>query len=1394
MINDKHPPAAIEQANIFSYITFSWIQPMLFQGRKHTLTADELQRLSEKDNVQRISDLMLHEWTHEVETAKQSSKVGKTRRPSLYKVLWRCYGLYACVPFMSAAIESVCKISEAVLLGYVIRFFNSPDMTTRQGMGYAIGLFLITLFRGTVHHHNFFHVLRIGTWTRQGLISLMYRKCLTLSTSSSISTGTVINLISNDLQPFESCAPFGLYAILGPIEMIAVMYFLWKELGVACLAGLLAFALLMPIQIFFSRQFATNRSKTVHARDERIRTLSDVFSGIELLKLCAWEVPIQEKVMMLRSIELGYIRKGNVMRAVNVSVYFFFPPLIGLFTFVAYWLKGKELTPDKVFVSLTLFNILRMTMTSYFPKAVESLAAVRVSVKRITDFLLLPELRRIENDFKSTDGSDEQLQQDLPDVLIEMKGASFSWAITTDDENEMLKLSVKEKETRVQREKEMCGSSDSSTPHDSNTEVNECTILPGFTKKAIISDITISLHKGELLAIVGPVGCGKSSFCMALMQEMTLISGTLKVAHRHHRQDTTQHRPISISYSAQSPWIFAGSIRSNILFGSKFDRERYDKVISACELTRDLSLFPQGDATIIGEKGVILSGGQRARVSLARAAYKDSDVYILDDPLSAIDPKVGRALFDNCINGLLKGRARVLVTHQLQYINDCKNVVVLERGQITHKGPVDEVMKEEVEVSQMTQVGDTAKNVKTRALFVNVLREFAKKEPETLCEDEPETIGTEKSIHDKALDTNKVLSVENMEEVERDDEASVMEKNLTVEELTETETSFQSYIQFFRVGSSWTKLIITLICLTAAQGIAVGGDFFLTKWSGQDAAEQTHSYYPTAFGLYCLGIVIITLIRSFLFFDCVTSSANGIFRGMLDALMHTSIDFFHANPHGRILNRFSKDMANCDELLPVVFFDAMQVGFMLLGSIATVCVINPWIVVSIPFILAGFMGLRSLYIKSSTQVKRIDGQSRSPIYAHVSETLDGLSTVRAFRASGKFMDEHIKTQEDNGRAFFAYLAMARWLGYRLDAVSALFLGVTAIACVAARDTQQASRAGLAMSSVINLSGELQWAIRMSVEAAILMVSVERMMEYSHVKPEESPRHVFGPDGVSVVPNGWPSEAKVTFTDMSLTYPRGDAPVLKNISLDFRAGEKIGIVGRTGAGKSSLIGALFRLVETTTGNPPHHGGITIDGIDISKIGMHDLREKMAIIPQEPFLFRGTLRFNLDPISQHQDVDIWAALEVSELKHMVEGLEGGLDAIVDDNGKNFSIGERQLLSLARAVLRRSKIIVMDEATANVDLQSDRLIQKAIHSQFKDATVFTIAHRLNTVIGDYDRILVLDHGKVMEFGEPWELLSRDLEVGRGWFRTMVAGTGPENETKLRNIAKEQWERRHN
>ncbi|KAG0247965.1 hypothetical protein BG011_000669, partial [Mortierella polycephala] len=474
MADLKHPPAAIESAN-----------PLLIKGWSQTIVETDLDQLSKNDHVKRITDKLLQEWTKELEKRQAKAKATGTapKKPNLVLVLWRCFGLYFSISLFTGILESVCKISEAILMGYVIRFFDNRDIPMREGMTYAICLFLVTIFHGTMHHHYFFPTMRTGLWVRQSLISLMYRKCLTLSTSSSIATGTIVNLISNDVQPFENATPFMLYAIIGPVEMIAVMYFLWREIEVACLSGLMVFALLMPIQMFFSRHFAKIRNKTVNARDDRIRTLSDVFQGIELVKLCAWEVPFQEKILMLRSIELKYIWKANMMRAGNMAIYFFFQPLIALFVFVTFWLQGKTLTPDKVFVSLTLFNVMRLTMTSFFPKALETLAETRVSVRRITDFMLLPELKGIENEFKTADadssedsGSEKTLD---PSVVLEMRDASFSWNISMDGDNEIFRLSNKEKE--------QVDSSDNVTVQS--------------PKKAILNNVTMSLRRDELLAI-----------------------------------------------------------------------------------------------------------------------------------------------------------------------------------------------------------------------------------------------------------------------------------------------------------------------------------------------------------------------------------------------------------------------------------------------------------------------------------------------------------------------------------------------------------------------------------------------------------------------------------------------------------------------------------------------------------------------------------------------------------------------------------------------------------------------------------------------------------------------------------------------------------------------------
>ncbi|KAK9692619.1 hypothetical protein K7432_014250 [Basidiobolus ranarum] len=1230
----------------------------------------------------------------------------------------------------------------------------------REGYLYALTLALCTFIHSIIHHHYYFPALRTGLHMRMGLIALMYRKCLSLSVSSAISTGAIVNLISNDVQPFENASSVATWLIIGPLQGIVVIVLLYREIGPSVFAGLCAFLVLLPLQGYFAKRFSYMREETVKYRDDRIRSLSDVLSGINLVKLSAWEDALRQCISELREKELKYIGKANNMRAFNMASYFFFQSVISVFTFITYWALGEPFRADKVFVSLTLFNVMRMTMANYFPQALASFAEARVSANRIKEFLLLPELKPLESSKETVDksseaehstsfdetGEDSKMDAKKNDIessvksnfILEMNNASFRWSIFADSEPSGAKVS--------------------NIVIDSETNKN--------TDHSVLRSLPLKLGFQELLAVVGPVGAGKTSLCMAILKELHMSHGTMHIA------TGADGEPIKIAYAAQSPWLFAGSIRENILFGATYEAGRFQKVIQVCQLDRDFTILSNGEHTIIGERGVTLSGGQRARVALARAVYQRADLYILDDPLSAVDPHVGYKMFNECIQGFLKNKAVILATHQLQYVKDCDSVMVLESGAPTFYGPSREIL---------SVVGRSDEKVITdqylRKTFIDVLREYYLSHDVSVAAeatDNVEAIGRSRKSSMSSLIPEGDSVVETSVE-EYDPKAN----QLVAEDRNMEGTSIRTYLEFFRLGSSNVYLCFVVLLLFVGQGFSVAADFYLSTWTGLDDEKQKSDVHAGIFSGLAILTVILGSIRALLFFKALHKSSENIFRVMLDAVLNTDMNFFQTQPQGRILNRFSKDQANCDELLPWNFFDAIQCFFMLLGSIVVVCITNPWIIIALPFLGFIFYTLRRFYMLTSRQIKQIESTTRSPVYSLLSETLDGLATIRAFSEQDRFLDMFIAAENENCRAFFMYLCSARWLGFRLDTLAATFLTITAFASVAVRETQSAGLVGLSLSYVLQLMGLLQWAVRQSIEVEITFVSVERMLSYTKLLPE-------GPRVTDVrPPKGWPQNAEIEFKEMSLTYPGSDKTVLRNINLKIRRHEKVGVVGRTGAGKSSLLTALFRLIEASPS-----GCILIDGIPISDLGLHDLRNAISIIPQEPFLFKGTLRFNLDPLNEHDDQSVWRALELAELKESINRLPQGLDTPVTENGKSFSIGQRQLLSLTRAILRNTQLLVMDEATANVDLQSDRFIQRSIHTCFRDATVLTIAHRLNTVIGDYDRILVLDQGEVMEFDEPWVLLQDE----KGWLSDMVRSTGPESERDLRTVARQQWERVHN
>ncbi|KAI9142973.1 P-loop containing nucleoside triphosphate hydrolase protein [Paraphysoderma sedebokerense] len=1194
--------------------------------------------------------------------------------------------------------------------------------------------------------------LRMGFQIRVALVSAIYRHLLTLPTSSQNSPGVIVNLISNDTALFEQVSAFWFFIWLGPVETILCVILLYHNLGWPAFVGTAVFAILLPLQGWFGKLFVRFREKTVKWRDERIRLIGDLLTGIQVVKFSTWEEPFSKKINDLRDRELKFLLKSGSMRAFNEAFYFIFTLIISFITFITAWAAGFQLQPDKVFTSLTLFNIMRLTMSTFFPKAIETMSETKISIQRISEFLRLQQLRReaLSGDFSESD----------PAAVFNM--ASFSWNISSktnvESENEAFESNTVEDSTTVDGIKEK--------GEEYELKLADKVESPQDAKqKLVLSDLVLSIPRHKLTTIVGAVGSGKSSLCSALLGELELVSGTFKLNCRGH-----------VAYANQTPWIIAGSVRDNIVFGGNLDEKWFWEVVRLCEMETDIASWRDKEETVIGERGVTLSGGQRARLSLARAVYSRPEIFVFDDPLSALDSRVGRRIF-NTIQTRLPNTTRILITHQLQFIRESDLIVIMDNGRIVAQGDFDHVI---------SKGGN----------FASVLKEHGMKEEENDVDAAVDNMESEKSNETDAPTSGHVNSPSTHQDKKasaKDAEKNGQDGNFLRQEQTEEQREsghvrWSTYRDFMVSGSNYFILAILLLLLIGGQTAFVFSDLWLAKWANLPFEEQRNDYYPITWGILIAVTIVLGVSRAWLFFWVVLQSSNKLSRKMLYSVLKSPMLFFQENPHGRILNRFSKDQSQIDELLPVTAYNFIQCFLIILGVLVIVAVVFPYAAISLPFLAAVFYVLRRIYMLTQRQIKRIEATTRSPVYSYLSETLEGLPVIRAYRVETRFINRFMQAQNDNTRALFLFFATARWLGVRLDLLATILLAITSFLGVALSSTVTPGLIGLTLAYVLQLVSLMQWAVRQSIEVEIMFIAVERMLEYSRLPPEETDRSIPAQGESPLIetrikpPNDWPQTGELEMKDVWLTYPKTDVPVLKGISVKIEKGEKVGIVGRTGAGKSSLLQVLFRIVEFS-------GAIEIDHINIQQMSLQNLRSKISIIPQEPFLFRGTLRFNLDPFGVYDDFRIWQALEAVELKSVVENLQGKLNAEVSDNGKNFSVGERQLICLARSILQESKIIVADEATANIDYQTDSLIQNTIRTKFSNSVVLTIAHRLSTVLS-YDKILVLHLGQVMQFGHPHELLMDK----KGILSLMVDDTGEESSKSLRRIAEESWKAKCN
>ncbi|XP_006651027.3 ABC transporter C family member 13 [Oryza brachyantha] len=844
-----------------------------------------------------------------------------------------------------------------------------------------------------------------------------------------------------------------------------------------------------------------------------------------------------------------------------------------------------------------------------------------------------------------------------------------------------------------------------------------------------LSGINLSVVRGMRVAVCGVIGSGKSSLLSSILGEIPKLCGQVKISG-------------SAAYVPQTAWIQSGNIEENILFGSPMEKQRYKRAIEACSLKKDLQLLQYGDQTIIGDRGINLSGGQKQRVQLARALYQDADIYLLDDPFSAVDAHTGSELFREYILSALASKTVIYVTHQIEFLPAADLILVLKDGHITQAGKYDDLLQAGTDFNALVCAHKEA--IETM--------EFSEDSDEDTVSSVPNkrltpSVSNIDNLKNKVSENEKTSSARGIKEKKKKPEERKKKRSVQEEERERGRVSLQVYLSYMGEAYKGTLIPLIILAQTMFQVLQIASNWWMAWANPQTEGDSPKTDSVILLVVYmslAFGSSLFVFVRSLLVATFGLATAQKLFVKMLRCVFRAPMSFFDTTPSGRILNRVSVDQSVVDLDIAFRLGGFASTTIQLLGIVAVMSKVTWQVLILIVPMAVACMWMQRYYIASSRELTRILSVQKSPVIHLFSESIAGAATIRGFGQEKRFMKRNLYLLDCFARPLFSSLAAIEWLCLRMELLSTfVFAFCMAILVSFPPGTIEPSMAGLAVTYGLNLNARMSRWILSFCKLENRIISVERIYQYCKL-PSEAPLIIEN----CRPPSSWPENGNIELVDLKVRY-KDDLPlVLHGISCMFPGGKKIGIVGRTGSGKSTLIQALFRLIEPTGGK------VIIDNIDISRIGLHDLRSRLSIIPQDPTLFEGTIRMNLDPLEECTDQEIWEALEKCQLGEVIRTKEEKLDSPVLENGDNWSVGQRQLIALGRALLKQAKILVLDEATASVDTATDNLIQKIIRSEFKDCTVCTIAHRIPTVI-DSDLVLVLSDGKIAEFDTPQRLL---------------------------------------
>ncbi|CAF1451360.1 unnamed protein product [Adineta steineri] len=1265
-------PSPYYQANIWSRFFHGWISILLRKCHKQgTLHSTDLYDLLSHLEATKLTERLEANWFDELKQTK--------RKPSLIRATIRAMGWK---PFLTGLLlipTDILKFAQPILLTFLMVFFEScSTIPTSHAWLLAAGISLAALISCTIYHQYFYEMNIYGAQMRIAYTGLLYRKILRLSSHSmnTLGSGQITNLVSNDASQVEKLLHFIHYIWAAPLEVIFMVIFFWQYVKYIAFIAIGYTIFLLIIQVFFGRLCVLLRTRILQVTDERIKIMSEIIKSMRIVKMYCWESAFDNKIRSIRKVEILQCAIRLILDSVQTLLSDTYITVTFLLMYGAMWSLGIHFDTRFFAVAACMLGYVRLTVLDYYYYAVRNLAYYLAAKKRIEAFLLLEESQR-----------DNRL---LSESVIDL---STSEHPTTEN---ITKISNTNKPTKDKSHSVVCDLKQARWAQNSH-----------FSLKNIL----FHAYPGDLICIIGPIGSGKSSLLQTLTGEIACFDGKVRLHG-------------SFCYVPQEPWIFSSSIKTNILFGKQYNHKLFKRVINATALDTDFIELSHGANTLVGDQGVMLSGGQKARVNMARALYRDADIYLLDDPLSAVDVKVSKHLFDKSVKSYLRKKICILVTHQIQFLQDATKIVVLNNG-------------------EMVDMGTYEKLLHSSASFAHLLEDINQHNQKQEQEQE---------LEDQMMMRRRVSTIISLCS-EKEEDISSLPTNIETKE--EGTVKWYVYVSYLRAGIGvCIGMLLIVVLFSAQQATSIYANWWLAEWSN-DESHRHHVYTN------CTNVV-----------DEKTNKIRLMSETEWNVRRHNRFYTFC----GRILNRFAKDIAIMDDSLPGTMFDLLQCLFQVLGTIALIGIFNPWVFISAIFVGSGMLFLRYRFARCLRDLKRIEGITRSPVYSHLTSTIQGLKVIRSYHAEKISSDEFLHHLDDNTRANYLLLTTNRWAAVRFEWLSCIFIIlVTILAMVVHLVQQKFSAVGIALtlSYSLNLIGLLQWTIRLSVDVETEMTAVERVLEYCALD-QEPPAQL--PSNFTP-PHNWPSHGQITFNNISMSHSKhSNIPLaLDHISLTIQPTEKIGIVGRTGAGKSSFIQTLFRMGTLVDGN------IVIDNIDIGTVGLDDIRRRISIIPQDPVLFTGTMRDNLDRFGDYSDAEIWHALEQVQLKTLVSDvMPNGLHSLVSESGSNLSVGQKQLVCLARAILKKSKILVIDEATANVDNATDELIQKSIREQFKKCTVLTVAHRLRTVI-DSDRILLLGNGKVLEFDSPASLL---CDVN-SQFSLLVSQSGVGEDEYLRMLA---------